>query len=165
MESVFNSEMITNLWLVGFIEGKLPRKEFHPMLWWIYFQFETCYLRCESVNQWHAKLQIVESIALDFEVDPDDEFAVMPAAGLFLSEPKTKGQKIVRFECLLDESSNLENGLVKCGGFVLSNSDTLFFDPSNSLGFRLGTADQVKSWTSRLHTDVGTYRTASIITR
>jgi|SRR5947209_1321408 len=161
LSGICRDQGIKNLWLVGYFENGFFAKEFHPLLWWIYAEFHTVFVRFEAINEWHIKFDIVPTIARDFEVDKEDEFATMPIGSLFLPTVQKESHRVSRFEALLDEGSNLDAGIIKCGGFVLESGETIFFDPSNPLGFRIGTATQVRQWTSNLHHPMESYKSVS----
>src|SRR5260221_4149939 len=102
MITVLRDEGIKNIWLVGYIEKGRSSREFHPMLWWIYVEFHTTFIRFEAVNEWHVKFEVVQTIGIDFEVDPDDEFATMPIGSLFLPPVPKESHRVLRFVALID---------------------------------------------------------------
>jgi len=165
LSNICRDEGIKDIWLVGYLEKGASRRKFHPMLWWIYAEFHTAYIRLEAVNEWHMKFELAQTIGVDFSVDPDDEFATVRIGDLFLPTVPKQTRKVTRFDVLLDEDSSLEGGIVKSGGFVFENGETVFFDPSNTFGFRIGTEIQVREWTSSRHHPLSSYRSVSIVSQ
>lgn len=136
LKQLFATEKITDVLVTGFIERGDSPLTFHPMLWWVYVRFKSCYLRCESINAWFLKLDIAKDIARHFDIE-DDEFCVASIREAFVFNAHLE-HKITAFHCLLDEDCDLKNGKIKAGGFCLEHGDTLFFDPSSYEGIRLG---------------------------
>ena len=128
------------------------------MSWWIYVELEKSYLRLEARNQWHLKIDVVNQVQRDFEVDEKDQFCVASAGKLIFSESCNSGYAVKGFSCLLDDESDLTNGVIKAGGFYLDSGESLFFEPSSSSGIRFGSEAQVYEWTSLLHYPFDRYK-------
>src|SRR4051812_31873722 len=75
LRDLLASEKVINVLLVGYTEVTASERRFRSMPWWVYVQFESRYLRCEAVNQWHLVIEIVQGVRRDFEVDSPDEFS------------------------------------------------------------------------------------------
>src|SRR5438874_7359689 len=121
LKQLFSAERLRDIILPGYVDQGPLSLEFHPMLWWIYVAFERSYLRFEARNQWHLKMDVVNQIQRDFEVDENDQFCVASAGQLHFTEIRNSGYAIKGFTCLLDDDSNLTTGVIKAGGFYLDS--------------------------------------------
>src|SRR6266481_9749108 len=98
---LLRDEGIKDVWLIGYIETGTRSREFHPMLWWIYVEFHNAFLRLQAVNEWHIRFEIVKSVAVNFGVDPHDEFGTVSVGCLFLPTVPKKSHKVMRFDALI----------------------------------------------------------------
>ena len=159
LRHLFASEMISDVIVTGFVDRDDPVQSFHPMLQCVYVRFESCYLRCSSINQWFLQLEIVSEIAPSFDVEAieADEYCIASIWSAFVFNSHLE-HKITSFHCLLDKDCKLEDGKVKTGGFCLEHGETLFFDPSSLEGICIGSKEQVYKWTSMLHYPMENYK-------
>jgi hypothetical protein len=77
------------------------------MPWWVYVQFESRYLRCDAVNQWHLVIEIVQGVRRDFEVDSPDEFSTASIGSVLVPGLGEGYLAAVEFRGLLDETSDI----------------------------------------------------------
>jgi hypothetical protein len=156
LSKLFASQKIDDVLVTGFVEREGSRQMFHPMLWWVYVKFESCYLRCYSENQWFLRLDIVNDVGREFDVG-DNEFCMASIRDVIVFNSHVS-QKVAAFGCLLDKDCNSEGRKIKAGGFYLQNGETIFFDPSSNEGIRIGSKEQVYRWTSQLHYPMASYK-------
>src|SRR5438552_1731059 len=113
LKQILSAERIRDIILPGFVDQGPSGCEFHAMSWWIYVELEKSYLRLEARNQWHLKIDVVNQVQRDFEVDEKDQFCVASAGKLIFSESCNSGYAVKGFSCLLDDESDLTNGVIK----------------------------------------------------
>ena len=155
LKGVFGTQRITDLLVTGFMESEQSCLRFHPMFWWVYIRFESCFLRCQAVDQWFLRLHIEQTIQPQFEVEADAFCVASIYDGLVFNSDT--GHRVKTFDYLVDPDCDVNKGIIKAGGFQLDNGDSLFFDPSSNEGIRIGTRDQVLRWTSLLHAPLTAY--------
>lgn len=144
--NVLKSHSITDIFIVGFIDNSDDLKEFYPKPTDVYLEFGNTLLRCSSVNQYDKlRMAVVEKIEFDFEIEEDCEFCFCRVSNMYLSASYGTN-KITSAQFLLDDESNLDEGMVKCARLSIDNGDYLFLDPTHTFGLQINGKRSIIEW-------------------
>lgn len=135
-----NSE-ITDIIICGTVDNEDDIFQFYFDFRVIYIEFESKYLRLESVEQ-YSKLEfsIVDHIKFDYEIDEDMYRARSSVKDIILDNSGAVGNSI-REIVLYDRC---ERNICAAMEFRLENGQEIFIDPSFIFGINIG-GDKLKN--------------------
>lgn len=143
---------LTDVFVTGYIDEKEGVKHFHPMFEDVYFEFESVLLKVSSIDQyWNLKINLVNNIHGEIEIDEDDEFCVGSIRHLLLNNPDGDNY-LMALTVFVDGESQLDGGIVKRAAFQIGNqmgnrpSGIVFIDPENPYGIQLGGQPELLAW-------------------
>ncbi|HEY9892651.1 MAG TPA: hypothetical protein V6D37_12790 [Candidatus Sericytochromatia bacterium] len=146
--NLLQSQALTDMLLVGYIEQDDTIKRFNPIQEEVYLEFGHSLLRCSSINQYDKlRIRIVDKMAFDFgfEIEEGDELGICSIFNMYLFDPYGTNQ-ITAAQFLLDEECNLDEGVVKCAGFSIGSKDYLFLDPTHTFGIQINGKRSLREW-------------------
>lgn len=138
------NKTITDIYSVGFVDDEDGISVFHENLNYLYIEMESRYIKLQSINQYSAlKIQMVDRIDYDYEIDEDWKKAKTSIANVVLNDSMSLGNKISKLILY-----NLNDKELTCDAaeFVLENGQILFLDPSYLFGINIGGIEQKKVW-------------------
>jgi len=137
---------IEDIIVVGGIDKDDEVIEFRKDLRFLYFKFDTFFLKLKSVNQYSKlELSIVDKIAYDYEIDGDEVYAKTSVFEIILNDPMSLENIIKKmFFYNLEE----DNDSIICDALemVLENGQCICIDPSFLQGINIGGIEIIKQW-------------------
>lgn len=144
LKEFIRNKTITDIYSVGFIEDEDEICEFHKILDYLYIEINSQYIKLQSINQYSAlKLQLVDCIDYDYEIDADWKKAKSSIANIVLNDSMSIGNIIRK---IIFYKFNDKELTCDAAEFILDNGQILFFDPSYLFGINIGGINQKKSW-------------------
>jgi len=143
--------LLTGVFSGAFIDDDDEPKRARLLLDCIYLQFSNQLLRCSSIGQYdQLAFELVSDVdpaasASDARLFEDYEFCLVPLTNLFVSEALS-GHRVMAIRCLLDARADAERGVVTVAAIFLENGETLFLDPRNTFGVRIGNQLDFDEW-------------------
>lgn len=142
---------LTNILVAGYIDESESMKHFHPMFDDIYFDFTGVLLRASSIDQfWHLGLDLVERVECRFQIEEGDDFGVCPLD--FVLQDPAGSNRLKQIIVFRESNIDATPGKTICAALTLHSGgtatafDTLFLDPRNEYGIRLGTQAALIEW-------------------
>src|SRR5262249_40379115 len=136
--TAIQSNTITDIFIVGYIDYCGATKQFHPMLENIYIELGQQLLRCSSIEQYDKlRMTLVEKITCDFEIDDDDEFCIISISQMYLLNSHVPNY-ITSLHVFVNGECHPQEGVFKCAGLGIGDHDYLFLDPTHIFGIHLG---------------------------
>lgn len=135
----------------AFINDDDDPKQARLLLEAIYLKFDNQWLRCSSIGQYdQLALELSEKIepaasTIESRVLEDYEFCVVPLTNLFMNEALAS-YRVQAVQCFLDSRADEQRAIVTTIALLLENNQTLFLDPRNTFGVRLGNAFDLEEW-------------------
>ena len=152
LTNLLKTTEFTDIYFVGYVDGEENPTSFHPALEILFFEFEDCFLRLQSVEQYsRIDLKLTADIDFDFPFDMEEEDipASVSMGDSLLDGTTMTTHKVVKVRLfgLTDDQ-----GAIKCDAleFTLSTGQVLFVDPTYEFGFKLGSAAQEQVWSDNL---------------
>ena len=152
LTNLLKTTEFTDIYFVGYIDGEETPTVFHPALEILYLEFEDCFLRLQSVEQYsRVHLTLTAEIDFDFPFDIEEEDVPTSASmgDSLLDGTTMTTHKVtkVRLFGLADRDD-----LIDCEALelTLSTGQILFVDPTYEFGFKLGSAAQEQVWSENL---------------
>jgi len=149
--SLLESKPLTDILLTGFFIAESDRPDcqrFVPNLTRIYLEFGDQFLLCTSINQYdQLKIEIAAKMTQDpiTEEETDFDFCICSVRELYLNNLYSENF-VTGFFAFLDEGSDPDSGIVKSAEFRLGVHGSIFLDPLNLFGIRIGTEQQRDEW-------------------
>ena len=155
--SFLETASLTGIFAGAFIDEDDEPKRVRLLLECIYLEFDDQLLRCSSIGQFdQLALELVGDVdptasARDARLFEDYEFCLVPLTNLFVGEALSS-HRVMGIRCLLDARADAERGIVTVAAMFLENGETLFLDPRNTFGVRIGNKLDFDAWV-RLNTE------------
>jgi hypothetical protein len=141
--SFLGTSSLTGVFAGAFIDDDDEPKQARLLLQCIYLKFADHLLRCSSIGQFdQLALELVSSVdpaasSSDARLFEDYQFCLVPLMNLFVSEALSS-HPIIGIRCFVDTRADAERGIVSVAAMFLENGETLFLDPRNTFGVRIG---------------------------
>jgi hypothetical protein len=150
--NLLKDRKLTNIFVSGYLDKCKSTTYFHPMLRFLYLQFEDIILEVSSVDQyWNVEIAVVDHIKCKFEIDEDDEFCISSIYQMVVNYPDWENM-FDELQVFAGDDSRLDKGVVrrvalrlKCRGSD-NMTDTIFIDPQNTFGIKLGGEIELGNW-------------------
>ena len=144
---------IEDIYLTGFVDIENGIAQFYHDLRFIYFQINSKFVEFESINQFSKlKINIVDSVQLNYEIDEDMIRAKASISEIVLSDTMAKGNDI---DNIIFYNLEKEDELI-CDAveIELVNGQVIFLDPSYYFGINIGGKEQKQLWKINLKENV-----------
>jgi len=148
---------LTDIFTGAFIDDDDEPKQARLLLECVYLKFTDRLLRCSSIGQFdQLALELVSGVepaasSSDARLFEDYQFCTVPLTHLFVSEALAS-HRVMGIRCHLDARAVAERGIVTVAAIFLENGETLFLDPRNTFGVRIGNKRDHDEWL-RLNTE------------
>ena len=155
--SFLETASLTVIFAGAFIDDDDEPKQARLLLECVYLKFADRLLRCSSVGQFdQLAFELVSRIdpagsSSDARLFEDYEFCIVPLTNLFMSEALSS-HRVMGIRCLFDARADAERAVVTVAAMFLENGETLFLDPRNTFGVRIGNKFDFDEWV-RVNTD------------
>jgi hypothetical protein len=155
--SLLEATPLTGIVAGAFIDNDDEPKQTRLLLQCIYLKFDNQLLRCSSVGQFdQLAFELVDGIdpaasSSEARLFEDYEFCLVPLTNLFVSEALSN-HRVSGIRCFLDSRADADRGVVTVAAMFLESGETLFLDPRNTFGIRIGNRLDFDVWV-RLNTN------------
>ena len=146
--NVFASQYLTDILTVGYADLDEGFCKYRPILEHIYLEFESCYIRCASVQQYSGvEITIDKQLRLqsNFEIDEDDQFCASSVYELLIGMNLKNSNFVRKVRYYVDPLQNLNKNLFLALELELERG-CIFLDPMNIYGFLVSNRSSIVNW-------------------
>lgn len=154
LTSIFKSNSIQDIYLVGFVDIEDGVADFCPDMRYYYFEVGDQCIEFESIEQYSKlSVRIVDSIRYQFEIDEDMHPCKTSVSQIILTDPMSAKNTVKSIIINGMELNNKEQIICNSIQLNLINGQELFIDPSFYFGINIGGGEQRKFWIENLLDD------------
>lgn len=156
LKDFLKENIIEDIFLLGFIDADEEIPQFYPNKRFIYFKFNTKYIKFESIEQCSKlKFDIIDSVEFDIDIDEDILRGKSSIIDIILDDSMSIGNY---FKTLIFYNYNIDNDEIVCDALeiTLVNEQIIFLDPSYYFGINVGGENQKKIWQNNVNEQINT---------